>query len=40
MEVIPPEDLSLSGFLWSALVDPWKFYIRMKGDVRLSLGRL
>ena len=40
MEVILPVNLSLAGFLKSALVNPWEFYIRLKGMVRLSLGRL
>jgi fatty acid desaturase len=40
MEVILPVEITLKGFLKSALVSPWEFYIRVKGLLRLSLGRL
>jgi fatty acid desaturase len=40
MEVILPVDLSLAGFLKSVLVNPWELYVRLKGMLRLSLGRL
>ena len=40
MEVVLPVEITLRSFLKSAVVNPWGFYQRVKGVVRLSLGRL
>jgi fatty acid desaturase len=40
LEVVLPVKLPLSAFLKSAVIQPWDFYARLKGHVRLSLGRL
>lgn len=40
LEVVLPVELSLKGFLQTAVVNPWGFYNRLKGVIRLSLGRL
>jgi len=40
LEVVLPLELSLKSFLQTAVINPWGFYNRLKGVVRLSLGRL
>lgn len=40
LEVVLPQSHSLKDFLKSAIVNPWGFYGRVKGVVRLSRGRL
>jgi fatty acid desaturase len=40
LEVVLPVKLTLRGFLKSAFVNPWGFYARLKGVIRLSFGRL
>jgi fatty acid desaturase len=40
LEVVLPVELTLNSFLKSAVVNPWGFYNRLKGVIRLSLGRL
>ena len=40
MEVVLPVEIKLESFLKSALINPWGFYGRLKGVVRLSRGRL
>jgi fatty acid desaturase len=40
LEVVLPVELTLQSFLRSALVNPWGFYNRLKGVVRLGRGRL
>jgi fatty acid desaturase len=40
LEVVLPVELTLKSFLKSAVVNPWGFYGRLKGVVRLSRGRL
>ena len=40
LEVVLPVQLTLRGFLKSALVNPWGFYARLRGVIRLSFGRL
>ncbi|MEZ4862184.1 MAG: fatty acid desaturase [Caldilineaceae bacterium] len=40
LEVVLPFKISLEGFLKSAVANPWGFYQRIKGVVRLSRGRL
>ncbi len=39
-EVVFPVKLTLSGFLKSAVINPWGFYARWKSILRLSLGKL
>jgi fatty acid desaturase len=38
--VVLPVELTLESFLKSAVVNPWGFYGRLKGVIRLSRGRL
>jgi fatty acid desaturase len=38
--VVLPVTLTLESFLKSAVVNPWGFYERLKGVIRLSLGKL
>lgn len=40
MEVVLPVEITLQSFLTSAVVNPWGFYGRLKGVIRLSLGKL
>lgn len=40
LEVVLPVELTLQSFLKSAVVNPWGFYGRLKGVIRLSRGRL
>lgn len=40
LEVVLPVELTLESFLKSAVVNPWGFYGRWKGVIRLSQGRL
>lgn len=40
LEVVLPVEIKLESFLKSAVVNPWGFYGRWKGIIRLSLGRL
>jgi fatty acid desaturase len=40
LEVVLPFKISYSGFFKSLLVNPWGFYQRVKGLIRLSRGRL
>jgi fatty acid desaturase len=40
LEVVLPARLTLKDFLKIAIVSPWEFWARLKGYVRLSLGRL
>jgi fatty acid desaturase len=40
LEVVLPVELTLKSFLKSAVVNPWGFYGRLKGVIRLSRGRL
>jgi fatty acid desaturase len=40
LEVMLPVELTLSSFLKSAVINPWGLYGRLKGVIRLSLGRL
>ena len=40
LEVVLPVELTLNSFLKTALVNPWGFYARVKGVIRLSRGRL
>lgn len=40
LEVVLPFKISYEGFLKSILVNPWGFYQRVKGLIRLSQGRL
>jgi fatty acid desaturase len=40
LEVVLPFKITLEGFLKSILVNPWGFYQRVKGNIRLSQGRL
>ncbi len=40
LEVVLPFEISLEGFLKSILINPWGFYQRMNGLIRLSQGRL
>ncbi len=40
MEVVLPVEIKLESFLKSALINPWGFYGRLQGVVRLSRGRL
>jgi len=40
LEVVLPVELTLESFLKSAVVNPWGFYGRLKGLIRLSRGRL
>ena len=40
LEVVLPIKLTLKSFLMSALVNPWDLYHRLKGYIRLSMGRL
>jgi fatty acid desaturase len=40
LEVVLPVELTLASFYKRALVNPWGFYNRLKGVVRLSRGRL
>jgi fatty acid desaturase len=40
LEVVLPVELTLTSFLKSAVVNPWGFYGRLKGVIRLSRGRL
>src|SRR6185295_879075 len=40
LEVVLPVELTLESFLKSAVVNPWGFYGRLKGVIRLSRGRL
>jgi fatty acid desaturase len=40
LEVVLPFKITLEGFLKSMLVNPWGFYQRVKGLIRLSRGRL
>ena len=39
-EVVFPVKLTFTGFLKSAVVNPWGFYARWKSIIRLSLGKL
>ena len=39
-EVVFPVKLTFTGFLKSAIVNPWGFYARWKSIIRLSLGKL
>jgi fatty acid desaturase len=40
LEVVLPVQLTLSSFLKSAVVNPWGFWGRLKGVIRLSQGRI
>lgn len=40
MEVVLPQSITLKDFLKSAVVNPWGFYGRLKGVIRLSRGTL
>ena len=40
MEVVLPVEITLRSFLKAAVVNPWGLYNRLKGVVRLSLGKL
>ncbi|HMN28525.1 MAG TPA: fatty acid desaturase [Caldilineaceae bacterium] len=40
LEVVLPVELTRQSFLRSAFVNPWGFYNRLKGVIRLSRGRL
>lgn len=40
LEVVLPVELTLESFLKSAVINPWGFYGRWKGVIRLSRGRL
>jgi fatty acid desaturase len=40
LEVILPVKLTVGSFLKAAFVNPWDFYGRIKGTIRLSLGKL
>lgn len=40
MEVVLPVEITLESFLKSAVINPWGFYGRLKGVVRLSFGKL
>lgn len=40
LEVVLPQSIKLVDFLKSALVNPWGFYGRLKGVIRLSRGKL
>jgi fatty acid desaturase len=40
LEVVLPIKLTLKDFLKSAVINPWDFYGRLKGYLRLSFGRL
>jgi fatty acid desaturase len=40
LEVVLPVELTLSSFLKSALINPWGFFARLKGVIRLSRGKL
>lgn len=40
MEVVLPVTFTLESFLKSAVINPWGFYGRLKGVIRLSRGRL
>jgi fatty acid desaturase len=40
LEVVLPVKLTLASFLQTAVVNPWGFYGRLKGVIRLSFGRL
>jgi fatty acid desaturase len=40
LEVVLPVEITLSSFFKNMLVNPWGFYQRVKGVVRLSMGRL
>ncbi|MCL4861176.1 MAG: fatty acid desaturase [Caldilineaceae bacterium] len=40
LEVVLPVELTLASFLKAAVVNPWGFYGRLKGVIRLSLGRI
>jgi fatty acid desaturase len=40
LEVVLPVELTLKSFFKTAVVNPWGFYGRLKGTIRLSLGRL
>ncbi len=40
LEVVLPINLTLTAFLKNAVVNPWEFYGRLKGAIRLSFGRL
>ena len=40
LEVVLPQIITLQSFLKSALINPWDFVTRLKGAVRLSLGKL
>jgi fatty acid desaturase len=40
LEVVLPVELTLASFYKSAVINPWGFYNRLKGVIRLSRGRL
>lgn len=40
LEVVLPVEIKLRSFLQTAVVNPWGFYKRLRGVVRLALGRL
>jgi fatty acid desaturase len=40
LEVVLPQKITLKSFIKNAFVNPWDFFTRLKGTLRLSFGRL